>query len=178
VFEGKSFDEYHGITQSRAVQIGSVVSIKVDRRDRCYSHSAAGVVGIAYQVHGQSHVTFKVVTEFGVLSSGDQSACFITLEDYEVRSDKAVLSNELEAIRMTVLAGSFKESEHKKVTRQQAFGIQTATRPSGRNTCRCKKQCTGSCGCVKRQTPCNSSCGCAGRCNNRFNNDAGPQDKE
>jgi len=148
------------------VVVGDAVALRMDYRD--VSHPRA-VMGIVWEVSSSGAGGIRVVTEHGVICSGNtKSAYFVPSDRYRILGH-AVLTTNLEGIQLKVRDNTFNPLEHPKVTMQGAHAAAYGETPGGKKKCSCKSKKCENCKCVKAGVPCTSSCACNGNCGNKHN---------
>ena len=150
------------------VKVGSIVSLKVDRRDRSHANPL-GLLGVVYAMKSHPLQSVKVVTEHGVLCSGVEKSCrWIPPDQYLVQSENTTLTPKLKNFKEAIMKSEFNEALiEKKSTKQAHLNMTGNKHAHGRQRCKCKKgNCTKRCGCRKNNRhTCTSACSCSGNCN-------------
>jgi hypothetical protein len=149
-----------------AVNVGSVVVIRLDGRDVAH---ARGLVGVVFDIGKGAGI--QVVTEAGVVSS-DGNAYFVPADRYRVVSDEAVaaiVSKSLLTLRASILAGHFQPELLKTMSIVKAYKAEYDETPLSSSGWGCRKNCERNCGCRKNNRACGDSCRCRGMCANTLN---------
>lgn len=148
------------------LKIGAIVVVKVDHRD---VYHARGVPGIVFDF-SESSGGVQVVTEYGVIAEGvSKSKYYIPSDRYVVKNDDVLISENLAAIRESVLASTFDVDNTERVTLRAAHAAMVGVSPAVRRGCRCRSKCTARCGCCRANAACTSQCSCSGNCDNPHN---------
>ena len=142
-------------------EIGSIVSIKVDFRDRSHSNPR-GINAVIIAARPALTFSVKLETQWGILVNGrgKREPLWYLPSEFGVLDECATLPKELKVIQSQVRNDSFEVEAQQKVTPKAAHQAMTGVKSIGRNSCNCQKGCSNRCGCVRRKQPCNSSCKC------------------
>ena len=149
------------------VPIGAFVTIQVDYRDVTHPRC---ILGVVFDVSKSNAGGIQVVMEHGVIVSG-RGIYFFPNDRYKVLPKDSVQTDGIIRLRDTVTSGRFCRETHPKVTIRRAHMLLYGDVRGGRRNCKCKKGCSGNCGCLKANVACTSGCCCNGSCSNPHNNE-------
>ena len=148
------------------VSIGAFVTIQVDYRDVSDPRS---VIGVVFDVSKGNAGGIQVVMEHGVIVSSGKGTYFLPNDRYKVLPADSIQTDEIISLRDTVTSGRCCRKNYSSITMQKAHMLLFGDVRGGRRKCKCKKGCTGKCGCLKANVACTSGCGCNGSCSNPHN---------
>jgi hypothetical protein len=150
----------------RSAVVGDCVVMEMDKRDVPH---ARGLLGVVFGVGSGGGAL--VVTRGGIISHAGKEY-FVPLEKYKVIVEGAVgsvLSNELQAVRVTIRTGYFVPDMIVKTSMVAAYRLEYGGTTIASTGCNCKKSCLRHCGCQKKKMACGEGCKCQGQCGNTFN---------
>lgn len=148
--------------EDTGVGIGAIVTISLDKRDFTM---ASGVRAVVYDVKEETK-GILACSEYGIIVHNDADY-WIPSDRYGVTTspdDTAVLTDGLVSIRAEVLDKTFDPSTKDRITLSMAMKTFLGRSPKKRAVCKCRGNCTNSCGCRRKGVMCSSSCGCGGNC--------------
>jgi hypothetical protein len=151
------------VARSVKVDVGSIVSLKVDIRDRSQCNPCC-IIAIVFEVIRNTG-GFRAVCEHGVIGTTTKKKHFFSYGGYSKLSDNQTISQALAKIQRDIIDGSFVESDYDLISMKKAQAKSLGHKTNGRRKCKCKHgRCGPICGCRRNNSYCNSSCGCGGRC--------------
>ena len=106
-------------TDSSTASVGNIVALKMDYRDVTHSQ---GVYGIVYDVSKSGAGDVCVVTQYGIVVTGQsKSPLWVPSDRYKILDNDVVLPVELlYDIRKDVLDGKFDPKKHPRITMNKA----------------------------------------------------------
>ena len=143
---------------------GAVLTLKVDYRT--HSH-ASGLTAIVYKSNTTGGA--QICCEHGVIThNGEKKDYWVPSDKYLIVAGKDEVCNippAIAKIRAIVQAGEYDYKKQVRISYAKYHEITIgASSPCKRNICSCKRGCTKSCGCRRKNLKCTSSCGCSGTC--------------
>ena len=143
---------------------GAVLTLKVDYRT--HSH-ASGLTAIVYKSNTTGGAL--ICCEHGVIThNGEKKDYWVPSDKYLIVAGKDEVCNippGIAKIRAIVQAGEYDPKKQVRISYAKYHEITIgASSPCKRNICSCKRGCTKSCGCRRKNLKCTSSCGCSGTC--------------
>ena len=149
---------------STGVDVGAVVTIKVDVRDRS-NHNQLGLMGITVHKSQTGSNSILVATKAGVLVGGARKKPIYWSPEQYMVCPHPTLEPELASIQEEVLAGTYDVKAAFVTTVANAHRVVYGGISTRRGRCRCKDgDCTFRCGCHRNGLVCSSSCTCNGNC--------------
>ena len=111
----------------------------------------------------------KLCCEHGVIThNGEKKDYWVPSDKYLIVAGKDEVCNippAIAKIRAMVQAGEYDPKKQVRISYAKYHEITIgASSPCKRNICSCKRGCTKSCGCRRKNLKCTSSCGCSGTC--------------
>ena len=114
--------------QSVNIEMGSVVTLKMDYRD--VSH-ARGIMGIVFDISKSEAGGIQVMTEYGIICTGTGKAkYYVPIDGYVVQEEDVWLEKALEDVRARVRNGTFDAYNEKRLTMQRAHAAMVGYSPA------------------------------------------------
>jgi hypothetical protein len=154
---------------------GSIVSIKIDKRDRALASSTRGVLGIVVEESSNHVMGVRVATQWGVVTGHQNTLRFFAPDQYLVLdAERTTLNPELQQVRTSVRLGEYIESNYPRISIRTAHGHFIGRHNIAIAHCSCKVnskgksgRCGKNCGCRRKGIACDPSrCQCKGDCGN------------